>query len=348
MDGQLPWDYVPPMIESSIGVVVIGRNEGERLRACLASLSDVQTRVYVDSGSSDGSSMLARSLGFEVVELEIPPGFTAARARNAGVERLLLHCPGLAYVQMVDGDCEVQDGWLDSARIDLEADPRRAVVFGRRREVRPHANAYHMACDDEWNAPLGEVSSCGGDALFRLAAFNEVGGYNPRLIAGEEPDLCLRLRQRDWRIWSSGREMTLHDVAIDTLSQWWRRSRRAGFAFAELVDIHKTASDRAWNRLLDSALMWSAVAIATATAAVLGLAFRHPLVVAIAVVFGVMLALQLVRLTFRQRRRMKGFGASLSWACLIMVAKAAQAVGWAQYRLFRVVGARSSIIEYKQ
>lgn len=330
-----------------MGVVVIGRNEGERLRACLAPLSRVRNRVYVDSGSSDGSGMLARSFGFEVVELEIPPGFTAARARNAGVERLLLQCPELAYVQTVDGDCEVRDDWLDNALVDLDADPKRAVVFGRRREIHPRENAYHMACDDEWDAPLGEVSSCGGDALFRLSAFKEVGGYNGSLIAGEEPDLCLRLRQRGWRVWSSGREMTLHDVAIDRLSQWWRRSRRTGYALAELVDIHKKSGDRAWLRLLYSALMWSAVAVATAAAAMLGLALQHPLLIGIAIVFGGLLALQLVRLAFKQRRRVNGFGAGLRWACLMMVAKAAQSVGWAQYRLFRVVGAPSSIIEYK-
>jgi glycosyltransferase involved in cell wall biosynthesis len=50
------------MLMSQVGLVIIGRNEGERLRRCLASVGaggcDV---VYVDSGSTDGSSEVARS-----------------------------------------------------------------------------------------------------------------------------------------------------------------------------------------------------------------------------------------------------------------------------------------------
>ena len=56
---------------STIGVVVIGRNEGERLRRCLESLGPhLAATVYVDSGSADGSVALARSLGAETVELD--------------------------------------------------------------------------------------------------------------------------------------------------------------------------------------------------------------------------------------------------------------------------------------
>lgn len=336
------------MIESSIGVVVIGRNEGDRLRACLTSLGHVQARVYVDSGSTDDSCSLARSLGFEVVELPPPPpGFTAARARNAGIERLVKRHPALAYIQTVDGDCEVRDGWLEVARTEIEADPQRAVVFGRRRERHPRANAYHIACDDEWNVPLGEVSSCGGDALFRLAAMDEVAGFNPQLIAGEEPDLCLRLRQRGWRIWSNGREMTLHDVAMTRFSQWWHRSRRTGFAIATLIEIHKADADPAWRRLLRSALSWTALALAMLVAAMFGLVSRHPLAIALAASLAALLALQLVRLAFRHGERVGGFANGFKWACLIMTTKAAQAVGWAQYALRRARGVDTSIIEYK-
>lgn len=50
-------------ITTSLGVVVIGRNEGERLKRCLASLlGNVDQIVYVDSGSTDGSVQLAQGL----------------------------------------------------------------------------------------------------------------------------------------------------------------------------------------------------------------------------------------------------------------------------------------------
>ena len=65
----------------SIGVVAIGRNEGDRLRVCLTSaLRDSNHVVYVDSGSTDGSVAMVRELGATVVELDLSIPFTAARA----------------------------------------------------------------------------------------------------------------------------------------------------------------------------------------------------------------------------------------------------------------------------
>ena len=53
---------------STVGIVAIGRNEGERLHRCLNSVvGRGLTLVYVDSGSTDGSIKLARNLGVEGV-----------------------------------------------------------------------------------------------------------------------------------------------------------------------------------------------------------------------------------------------------------------------------------------
>ena len=70
---------------SKVGVVAIGRNEGERLDKCSESVIGRTTPVvYVDSGSADGSVSKARRAGSDVVELDARIPFTAARARNAG------------------------------------------------------------------------------------------------------------------------------------------------------------------------------------------------------------------------------------------------------------------------
>src|SRR4051812_21398157 len=178
-----------------IGAVVIGRNEGERLRRCLESVvGRVRQVVYVDSGSSDGSIALAVALGVEVLRLDLRQPFTAARARNAGFARLGDCGQELRYVQFVDGDCEVVGGWFEKARAFLEDHPEVAVVCGRRRERHPEHSVYNMLCDIEWDTPVGEAKACGGDALMRCDAFRQVNGYRPDLIAGEEPDLCVRLR----------------------------------------------------------------------------------------------------------------------------------------------------------
>ena len=198
----------------SVGLVAIGRNEGERLARCLASVRSVPRRVYVDSGSSDGSVALALKEGVQVVELPVPPNFTAARARNAGLERLLSDNPDLEFVQMVDGDCEVQPEWVRTACNVLRASPELALVFGRRRERYPERSIFNALCDDEWNTPLGESPGCGGDALFRISALQQVKFYNPGMIAGEEPELCMRLRKNGWKLRCIDAEMTLHDAAL--------------------------------------------------------------------------------------------------------------------------------------
>jgi GT2 family glycosyltransferase len=218
------------------GIVAIGRNEGARLVRCLASLGarDVPV-VYVDSGSKDGSQQVARDAGARLVELDSHTPFTAARARNVGWRELLRMQPGLEFVQFVDGDCELASGWTDVAVRALDVDASLAVVFGRRRERNRNATPWNRLCDMEWDVSPGRVLSCGGDAMVRVRALAEVGGYEDSLIAGEEPDLCFRLRGRGWQVECIAAEMTLHDADMHRFSQWWRRSVRWGHVLAEGV-----------------------------------------------------------------------------------------------------------------
>ena len=237
----------------SIAAIVIGRNEGARLIACLDALTAVSPVIYVDSGSTDGSVAAAQSRGVQVVELDMTQPFTAARARNVGLAALP---EGTELVQFLDGDCVVQDGWLEQANAYLEAEPEVAVVCGRRREIYPQASIYNALIDAEWDTPVGEARACGGDALMRVDALQAVGGYNPELIAGEEPDLCVRLRQEGWRIWRLDAEMTAHDAQITQFGQWWKRINRAGHAFAEGVALHGAPPERHWVAETRRALLW--------------------------------------------------------------------------------------------
>jgi glycosyltransferase involved in cell wall biosynthesis len=197
----------------NIGVVVIGRNEGERLRKCLASVARQTGKVvYVDSGSTDNSVEIAESLGAVVVNLDMMRPFTAARARNEGFMRLREAAPDLAYVQFVDGDCEILPGWLEEAALFLDEHPDVAAVCGRLRERFPERSVYNMLCDIEWNTPVGEAKACGGNAMLRADALSQAGKYREDLIAGEEPELCVRLRASGWKIWRLAAEMALHDA----------------------------------------------------------------------------------------------------------------------------------------
>lgn len=255
-------------MENLLGVVIIGRNEGERLIRCFESLQkSVSAIVYVDSGSTDGSVQEAKRRNIQVVELDTNLPFTAARARNTGFAHLLQIFPHLEFVQFVDGDCEVVSGWLETAYSYLVSHPEVAVVCGRRRERFPEASIYNRLCDLEWDTPVGEAKACGGDAMMRVLAFRQVEGFNPTLIAGEEPELCYRLRQKDWKIWRLDREMTLHDAAMTKFSQWWKRSVRAGYAYARGSWLHgrepehycvkETISNALWGGTLPIVILLS-------------------------------------------------------------------------------------------
>jgi GT2 family glycosyltransferase len=242
---------------SSCGVVAIGRNEGERLRQCLQSvIGKVAGVVYVDSGSADGSVAMARSMGVLVVELDMSVPFTAARARNAGFARLLESFPDLDYVQFVDGDCEVVAGWLETASRFLCEHPDAAVACGRRRERYPQKTIYNALCDIEWDSPVGEVRACGGDAMMRASSFQTVDGFRTDMIAGEEPELCVRLRAAGGRIWRLGEEMTLHDAAMTRFGQWWQRSKRAGYAYALGAWLHGQPPELHYVRHARRAVLW--------------------------------------------------------------------------------------------
>ena len=144
----------------------------------------------------------ARSLGADVVELDVSIPFTAGRARNAGFRRLRQIMPHLEYVQFIDGDCELAVGWIDDAIPLLENKLDVAAVCGLLRERAPERSIYNWLCQQEWNGPIGEIRSCAGNVLHRALALSSVGGYREDVIAAEEDELCVRLRAAHWRIWA--------------------------------------------------------------------------------------------------------------------------------------------------
>ena len=320
--------------------MVIGRNEGERLRACLISLLDaLSCMVYVDSGSTDGSVAMARSLGVKVVSLDMSQPFTAARARNVGFMQLQRTHPHLDMVQFVDGDCEVDKAWLGAAAKFLVSHPNVAVVCGRRRERFPENSVYNLMCDLEWDTPLGEARACGGDALMRLEALAEVCGYRENLIAGEEPELCLRLRFKGWRVWRLDVDMTLHDAAIMHFSQWWKRSMRAGFAYAEGAYLHGAPPERHWVREARSAALWGAVIplLTSLLASLLNPSFLIALLI---------YPVQVIRLCVRSPQS-GAIRIRFLRALFLVVGKFPEAQGQLQFWLRLWSGGAARLIEYK-
>jgi cellulose synthase/poly-beta-1,6-N-acetylglucosamine synthase-like glycosyltransferase len=243
------------MNEPKISVVVIGRNEGERLTRCLRSLSFLEADViYVDSASTDNSPQSAASLGAEVIVLE-EGVHTAARARNAGWQRART-----PYVLFLDGDTVLKRGFPAAALRVLESDERIASAWGHRRESRPEHSLYNRVLDLDWIYAPGTTEYCGGDALMRRDALEAVGGFDASLIAGEEPELCRRLRAHGYRIEHIDVPMTAHDLNITRFRQYWLHSVRAGHAYAEISHRFRNTGDPMWlresNKNYRSAAFW--------------------------------------------------------------------------------------------
>lgn len=322
---------------ADVCVVVIGRNEGQRLIDCLNSLKTLRERtIYVDSGSSDGSVEAAAKLCAEVVPLDMTIPFTAARARNAGFDVVMQRWPDTAFIQFLDGDCELDAKWIATAATFLVMRKDVAVVFGRRRERYPDRTVFNAICDREWDGPPGEVPACGGDILIRASVLKDFGGYSDWLIAGEEPELCIRLREKGWKIWRLPSEMTRHDADISRLSQWWRRSVRCGHAYAQVFHLHRTSPSRIWTRNLRRAVFWGGL---LPLAAIAGTAL-HPAALTLLLVY----PLQILRLALR---KMPKPGNRWLFAAFDVLGKFPEMQGIAQFHVNRLINRRQRIIEYK-
>lgn len=321
------------------GIVVIGRNEGQRLIGCLGSLAPLNLPiVYVDSASTDGSPDTARRMGAHVVDLDLSRPFSPGRARNEGYEALKRERPQIEFVQFIDGDCKLAPEWLSAAAAFLSEFHGVAVVCGRRKEQNPGASLYNQLCDIEWNTPVGEAAACGGDSLMRCASFEAAGGFNAALIAGEEPELCARLRDSGWRIWRLDAEMTAHDAALTHFSQWWRRTMRGGFGYAQVWDSTRRNTHVLYQTELARAVIWGGLIPATVLAAA---ALYAPALLALPVLYGA----QVLRLALRY-----GPESSLSWtrAFFLTLAKFPEFQGAVRYGWRRLSGSRFELIEYKK
>jgi acetyltransferase-like isoleucine patch superfamily enzyme/GT2 family glycosyltransferase len=324
---------------NKLGIVAIGRNEGERLRRCIDSaVGRDAIVVYVDSGSDDGSVETARSKGAVVHELDMSTPFCAARARREGFAKMIEAQPDLRHVMFVDGDCELVDGWLERAVEELDHRSDAAVVCGRLRERHPERSVYNRICDLEWDTPIGEMNSCGGIAAMRIEAYQQVGGFNPTVPAGEEPELCHRLRAAGWKIYRIDAEMALHDAAMTQLSQWWRRAIRMGYSG---LDVQVRFGLHEFRRMNRSARMWTTVwliptLIMTLPAGLLGWVVAGATtgwiyaVVVLALGIGIYL-LQTFRIARAGLKRGLVMRHAVAYGVLTMISKWAQIVGQRRY-----------------
>ena len=323
-----------------VGLIAIGRNEGDRLKKCLITLpAELGLVVYVDSDSNDDSVNFAENRGVEVVSLDMSIPFSAARARNSGFERLISIAPQLDYVQFIDGDCELCEDWLTFAVEYLEKNSSCAVVAGRRKERFPGKSIYNMLCDVEWNTPIGEAKACGGDFMIRKEAFQQVDGFNSVVIAGEEPEMCYRLRKKNWSIFRLDHPMTLHDAAITRFSQWWMRSLRTGYGYTQGFSLYALDGQRYCFKESVRIWFWAFIFPASVLIIVLSVNIAFLLLTTAYLV-------QLVKIALHMYKRLGNAKHSLIYSFFTVIGKWPQFMGQLLFLKRKLLGKKYTIIEY--
>lgn len=318
----------PPV---DLSVVVIGRNEGERLARCLrsvdqADLDGLRTElIYVDSGSTDGSLQTAASLGARALPLDdLAP--CAAKARNLGWRSAR---GGL--ILFLDGDTELEPGFVPAARAALDA-PCVCAAWGHRRESRPEQSWLTRVLDLDWIYPPGPALYFGGDVLVRRAALEQADGFDPTLPAGEEPELCARLRRLGWTIEHLDVPMTRHDLAVRTVRAWARRAYRSGIAYAEVAQRMQALGDPMWQHEARRDA-WHGALYACAPLLALLAAWAWPLLL---VLMGVGGAAIVLRTAWRSRWKTADPVLALAYALHVHLQKIPSAAGqWAWWRARR-------------
>jgi GT2 family glycosyltransferase len=326
----------------NVAIVVIGRNEGDRLKRSLASVKGIApTVVYVDSGSVDGSAEYAAEAGFVVVELDASQPFSAARARNEGSGKVAKIAPEAPFIQFLDGDCDLIDGWLEAGVAALGARQDVAAVCGQVREIHPESSVYNRLCGLEWRQEPGETRTCGGRFMVRSEVFRTVGGFRADVIAAEDDEFFVRVRQLGWKILQLDQAMASHDAAMTRFSQWWRKARRTGHAYAQVAALHGQGEERYFVDDCRKIWIWGLLL----PVAALGLAaFTHGLSLLAALAA---YAMQFVRIYGHGRRRGWQAGDAAIFSFFTVISRAPALLGMLAYHWRQWRGKALTIIEYK-
>ncbi len=335
---------IAPNRSPSLSIVIIGRNEGERLDRCLKSVLAIEAfggaseLIYVDSASTDGSNLRAAQFGAKTLGIGSAHP-CAAVARNIG-----WRSAQAPIVLFLDGDT-ILDGKFLTSSIGEFSDQQVAVVFGNRREIDPSGSIFNRILDLEWMVAPGPVEFCGGDALMRRDVLERVGGYDERLIAGEEPELCRRIRALGYTIKHVNRPMTGHDLAIRRFAQYWRRALRTGYAYAEVSERFKHTDLPLWreqargNRVRGTVL---SVLTVSALSGAIALRMVWPLLVATAIIAGLA-----VRTASRSKWRSSNLATRLAFGLHSHFVQIPILFGQLRYFYYRATGKTAQLIEYK-
>ena len=339
--------HFQPGASPALAVVIIGRNEGERLRRCLLSVEEMHCpeggieRVYVDTASEDGSAEMVESPGVRVIRLS-PKEPSATLARNAGWRAV-----SAPFVLFLDGDCQIEKDFVVRALPNFK-DPKVAIVWGRLREAYPSASLYNRLMDVQWiclrSLPEGPCFYGTGVGLVRRSALEAVDGFNMKMINGENTEMGRRMQALGYVVLHLALPMVRHDAEMLRFLHYSRRFFREGYSYARLEEIFRT-SDQPLFRFEFSPLGGALMLIGPPAALAGSIAFRSWLVLAVP---ALVLLVLLARTAFRYRTRASSLGEALLFSLHWHFKLIPNFLGHLAYHNDKRTGRRRGLIEYRR
>jgi GT2 family glycosyltransferase len=233
--------------------VVICTHNGERtLRDCLEGLCALEYSnfevIVVDDGSTDATAVIAEQYPFRVISTE---NRGLSNARNTGMK-----AASGQIVAYIDDDARPDPHWLAYLAASFLATSHVGIGGPN---VTPQGEGVVAECVA--NAPGGPTHVLlsdteaehlpGCNMAFRKSALEAVGGFDPGFrVAGDDVDICWRLRDRGWTLGFSPAAMVWHHRRA-SLRAYWRQQRAYGKAEALL--------EQKWPERYDAAghLAWA-------------------------------------------------------------------------------------------
>lgn len=153
--------------------------------------------IVADSLSTDNTQQLASAKGVTVVSLTQP----VDRCCGVGHQLGYLYSEG-EYLLLMDGDMELEKGFIDNAITFLETHPEYAGVAGTV-EMDDAANYEFKSRKQRLHEiyPIGDCDHLGGGGLYRRVAIEKIGYLtNRNLHAFEEAELGMRLIHAGYKL----------------------------------------------------------------------------------------------------------------------------------------------------
>ncbi|MEM9463840.1 MAG: mycofactocin biosynthesis glycosyltransferase MftF [Actinomycetota bacterium] len=227
--------------DGSVTVVMPARDE-PAIGPAVARIAGGSPAIVVDDASTEP---VAPAAGVEILRRSTPGG--PGVARNDGVRRAV--DAGASFVAFIDADVDPPPGWIDRLAAHF-ADPAVAAVAPRVRPTEGSSSldryestfpSLDLGTEPASVGPGRSVAYVPSAALVvRIAAFDEIGGFDPALRFGEDVDLI-------WRLVAAGHtvryepSVEVRHRARDDWRSWLRQRRDYGSSAAALAARHGDA-----------------------------------------------------------------------------------------------------------